>query len=258
MASVKVLERINLGNRLFRVGGRFYIRVAIPRDLKNTFTSDERPQSRGRRRSEGKSPSELFEPLKGPDGERVVDRREAERLCRQRGAEIDADFALRRKRLKRDETELPGAVLDGIAGKVFRDELQRHEDAMKARPGFDPEQVIDGLGHELDTWSFGLRENVWLPEVEKAVDALLKREGFTLPHNSPAFIEARQKIARAMAAANRTAAARARGDYGFVFDDPVVKAPPAPLPTTGITLGTLIENYENDHKGAWTDKTADG
>ena len=67
MAS-KNAQRVKIGPRLFRVGSNFYIRVGIPRDLRDEF------------RAAGKSPWEIFEPLGSSE------RREAERLCRSRGA----------------------------------------------------------------------------------------------------------------------------------------------------------------------------
>jgi hypothetical protein len=81
----------SFGNRLFKRGNAFFIRVRIPRDLQDLYAAT------GRR-------SEICETLK------TGDRREAERRCRRRGAEIDQEFARAGGSGTRRTGSLSGAV----------------------------------------------------------------------------------------------------------------------------------------------------
>jgi hypothetical protein len=83
----------SFGNRLFRRGNAFFIRVRIPRDLQDLYAAT------GRR-------SEICETLK------TAERREAERRCRRRGAEIDQEFAQRR----RERAAASQAISSNVAG----------------------------------------------------------------------------------------------------------------------------------------------
>src|ERR1700722_5317124 len=92
----------SFGNRLFKRGNAFFIRVRIPRDLQALYAA------MGRR-------SEICETLK------TGDRREAERRCRRRGTEIDQEFA--RHRRERASQGPTSRRLDLIAQRLYREEV---------------------------------------------------------------------------------------------------------------------------------------
>jgi hypothetical protein len=94
----------SFGNRLFKRGNAFFIRVRIPRDLQDLYAAT------GRR-------SEICETLK------TGDRREAERRCRRRGAEIDQEFARRRRERDAADREPVRRRLDQIAQRLYREEV---------------------------------------------------------------------------------------------------------------------------------------
>jgi hypothetical protein len=94
----------SFGNRLFRRGNAFFIRVRIPRDLQDLYAAT------GRR-------SEICETLK------TAERREAERRCRRRGAEIDQEFAQRRRERAAASQEQTSRRVDLIAQRLYRGSL---------------------------------------------------------------------------------------------------------------------------------------
>jgi hypothetical protein len=110
----------SFGNRLFKRGNAFFIRVRIPRDLRDLYAAT------GRR-------SEICETLK------TSDRREAERRCRQRGAEIDQEFAQRRKaRGTVKDAFSVSRDLDLIAQRLYREQVADqgaafHDQMMRAQ-----------------------------------------------------------------------------------------------------------------------------
>jgi hypothetical protein len=233
----------SFGNRLFKRGNAFFIRVRIPRDLQELYATT------GRR-------SEICETLK------THDRREAERRCRQRGAEIDQEFAHRRK--ARDAAGDPSSIsrdLDRIAQRLYREEVAELSEVVHDQMLRDPKAAEFGLDVALDRWAGSVDEDARGDlKVDELVIMALHAAGSSLTSTDPTFPEARDKIVRAWAWANRTVASRARGEKEFTPPDPLFTAP-APPPARsglGITLGDLITRYEADKGRAWSGKTRDG
>jgi integrase len=232
---------ISFGNRLFKRGSTFFIRVAIPRDLRDLYAAI------GRR-------SEICETLK------TRDRREAERRCRQRGAEIDQEFAQRRKEQAVPRTEPIGPRVALVAQRLYRQEIADqgalyHDQMMR-----DPEMTEVALDVAADDWIEGLREGAWSRRENETVVAVLAEAGILVSPDHPEFPQARDKIARAFVWANRAVASQTRGELSFTPPDPLFTTPIPPQTRNGlgITLGELIARYESDKGRAWSGKTRDG
>jgi hypothetical protein len=127
----------SFGNRLFRRGNAFFIRVRIPRDLQDLYAAT------GRR-------SEICETLK------TRDRREAERRCRRRGAEIDQEFAQRRKARDAASQEPTSRRLDLIAQRLYREEVADQGVAFHDQMMRDPDEAEEALGIAVEPWIEGL------------------------------------------------------------------------------------------------------
>ena len=231
----------SFGNRLFKRGSAFFIRVRIPRDLQDLYAAT------GRR-------SEICETLK------TRDRREAERRCRRRGAEIDKEFAQRRKARDAASKEPISRRLDLIAQRLYREEVTDQGVAFHDQMMRDPEEAEVALGIAVDPWIEGLEEGAWSRKQNEIVAAVLAAAGSPLGRDHPEFPQARDKIARAFVWANRALASHARGERGFTPPDPLFTEPVAPPARNGlgITIGELIARYEADRGRAWSRKTRDG
>jgi integrase len=242
---------ISFGNRLFKRGNAFFIRVRIPRDLQDLYAAT------GRR-------SEICETLK------TRDRREAERRCRRRGAEIDQEFAQRRKARDAASQEPTSRRLDLIAQRLYREEVTDQGVAFHDQMMRDPDEAEEALGIAVEPWIEGLEEEAWSRKQNEIVAAVLVAAGSPLGPDHPEFPEARDKIARAFVWANRTLASHARGERSFTPPDPLFSTPGPPTArnglgradggyaTLGITVGDLIARYEADRGRAWSGKTRAG
>jgi integrase len=235
----KAAPWVTFGNGLYRRGNTFFIRVRIPRDLRDTYR-DGVPQS------------EICEALK------TSERREAERRCRQRRAEIDREFT--QKRRARSRADGPNSRdLDRAAQQLYRSEVAErsaalHDDIMR-----DPDGVELGLDHELDYWAESLEEDRWSRRQNEMVGALLAAAGSPISSDHPLFPEARDKMARAFVHTTRNLVARTRGEDYRPPDPLFAAAPPAPAALGGgITLGELIARYQADKGAGWSGKTRDG
>jgi hypothetical protein len=133
---------ISFGNRLFKRGNAFFIRVRIPRDLHDLYAAT------GRR-------SEICETLKTSEW------REAERRCRKRSVEIDQDFAQRRRKRNAASDELSGRRLDLIAQRIYRVELADQGAALHDQMIRDPEMTAVALDAAAGPWIEGLQEGAW-------------------------------------------------------------------------------------------------
>lgn len=223
---------------LHKRGNRYYLRARVPADLIDVI---------GRR--------EIWVSLW------TSDYAEARRLINTKAAEVEAKFAAARRRKTEGLVEpIPdeGSFLDSqrlqaIAQEAYLDRLRAFEDGLKDSPDFKPSEIEIALDEELGDFALGLRHNVWSKRASDAVAKILEWHDLSLDRSSPAFAHARRHIARAIAAANRTALRRLRGDYGFVFPDPIarnahalgtrrpLKAPPPD--NGGISLSDLITRY---------------
>jgi hypothetical protein len=232
----------SFGNRLFKRGNAFFIRVRIPRDLQDLYAAT------GRR-------SEICETLKTPD------RREAERRCRQRGAEIDQAFAQRRK--ARDTVRDAFSVsrdLDLIAQRLYREQVADQGAVFHDQMMRDPEMTEVALDVAADPWIEGLQEEgAWSRKENEIVAAVLAAAGSPLGPDHPKFPEARDKIARAFVWANRKSPIRCVARRASRLPIPSLPLPPTPgTQWPWITLGDLITRYEADKGRAWSGKTRDG
>ena len=228
---------ISFGNRLFKRGNAFFIRVRIPRDLQDLYAAT------GRR-------SEICETLK------TRDRREAERRCRRRGAEIDQEFAQRRRERAAASQEQTSRRVDLIAQRLYREELADQSAALHDQMMSDPEMTEVALDAAADPWIEGLEEGAWSRKENEIAASVVAAAGSPLGPDHPEFPQARDKIARAFVWANRTLANQARGERSFTPPDPLFTAP-APPPARnglGITLGDLITRYEADKGRVWSGK----
>jgi hypothetical protein len=232
---------VSFGNRLFKRGNAFFIRVRIPRDLQDLYAAT------GRR-------SEICETLK------TRDRREAERRCRRRGAEIDQEFALRRRERNAASHEPTSRRLDLIAQRLYREEVTDQGVAFHDQMMRDPDEAEVALGIAADPWIEGLEEGAWSRKQNEIVAAILAAGGTPLGPDHPEFPEARDKIARAFVWANRALASQVRGERSFTPPDPLLTTPVPPPARNGlgITIGDLIARYEADRGRAWSGKTRDG
>src|SRR4029077_15905897 len=120
-------------------GNVFFIRVRIPRDLQALYAAIGRS-------------SEICETLK------TRDRREAERRCRQRGAEIDQEFTQRRKARDAAGQEPISRRLDLIAPRLYREEVTDQGVAYHDQMMRDPDEVEVALGIAAEPWIEGLQE----------------------------------------------------------------------------------------------------
>jgi hypothetical protein len=234
LATSKISPWRAYGNGLYRRGQAYFIRVRVPRDLREGYKS------------------EICESLK------TSDRREGERRCRERRVEIDREFKRRRKAKTEAGGRLDSRELDRIAQQLYRSEVADGAEAMHDHMMRDPDAVELGLDEELHDWAFGLEEGVWSRRQNEMVTALLEAAGATIPRDDPLFPEARDKIARAIVHTNRNLAARTRGEDYRPADPLFTAAPPSPAAPEGITLGELIARYEKDRGAGWSGKTRDG
>jgi integrase len=231
---------ITFGNRLFKRGNAFFIRVRIPRDLQDLYAA------LGRR-------SEICETLK------TGDRREAERRCRRRGAEIDQEFAQRRKDRAASRSEPIGPRVVPIAQRLYRQEVADQGTLLHDQMMRDPEMTEVALDVAADGWIDGLQQGAWSRKENEIVVAVLAEGGILVSPDHPEFPQARDKIARAFVWANRTLASQTRGE-DFTPPDPLFTTPAQPPARNGlgITLGDLIARYEADKGRAWSGKTRAG
>ncbi|HEY2538980.1 MAG TPA: DUF6538 domain-containing protein, partial [Stellaceae bacterium] len=123
----------SFGNRLFKRGNAFFIRVRIPRDLRDLYAATGRC-------------SEICETLK------TVDRREAERRCRRRGTEIDQEFAQRRRERNAASDGLSSRRVDLIAQRLYREEVTDQGAALHDQMTRDPEMTEVALDAAADPW----------------------------------------------------------------------------------------------------------
>ena len=219
----------SFGSRLYRRGNAWYIRVQVPRDLRTAV---------------GKG--EICEALKAGD------RREAERRCRQRSAEIDRELERIRKGPK------DGPDINRIAQRFYQEEVAAevalNQDAILR----DPRMAAEGLYQRFEPWAESLEEDTWSPQQNAFIGEVLRAAGADIPQDHPGFPEARNKIARAWLGVGLNLNARTTGSE-FRPSDPLLTASvPAPSPTNGLTITALIERYEQDRGGSWSSTTRDG
>ncbi len=131
--------------------------------------------------------------------------------------------------------------LQRIAQAEYRSRLEGHEETLRSNPNYDPEAFEVGLDIGLEDWTRGLRDNDWSRKAEDTVADVLAFHGLHFDRHSEDFGIARRLIGRAIAAANRTALAHSRNEYGFDVGDPLFAAPPSPtaraLPHVAATDG---------------------
>lgn len=158
----------SFGNRLFRRGNAFFIRVRIPRDLQDLYAAT------GRR-------SEICETLK------TAERREAERRCRPRGAEIDQEFTQRRRERATASQEQTGRRVDLIAQRLYREEVIDQGAALHDQMMRDPEMTEVALDAAAGPWIEGLEQGAWSRKENEIVAAVLAAAGSPLGPDHPEF-----------------------------------------------------------------------
>src|SRR5580704_19734358 len=129
LATSKISPWRAYGNGLYRRGQAYFIRVRVPRDLREGYKS------------------EICESLK------TSDRREGERRCRERRVEIDREFKRRRKAKTEAGGRLDSRELDRIAQQLYRSEVADGAEAMHDHMMRDPDAVELGLDEELHDWA---------------------------------------------------------------------------------------------------------
>ena len=183
-------------------------------------------------------------------------KKEALRKIPEVGADVERRLAeARRRKDAQDVAAVSETELIRISQEVFRAELARFDDRIVA----DPDGVAVAVDEELEPLREALEDGEWTEPLSLFAEYVLESHGYRLERDSPHFLHALTLITRARAAANRTTAKRAEGDFGFVFGDPLVtvplKAPSGPLTRStvspdvtsgGLTLGQLIDRYMSD------------
>lgn len=148
-------------------------------------------------------------------------------------AALEDEFGRARRHVNASQTDaIPDAELIRIAQQVFQDSIGEFAEEVI----LNPESVEVLMDVEIDELRMALEEDAWSTELTNAADHILHEHGYTLPRcdkdgmedepaPTPGFLKARSLITRAKAAANRTIAQRAIGDFSYVFGDPLVTAP---------------------------------
>lgn len=241
MATNPSLPRQSFGHGLYKVGNQFYVRVSIPRDLKAAY------------KAAGKPSSEIFEPLG------TTERREAERRCRKRRAEIDAEFELQRKATaKVTDSGQDSLDIDAMARRVFEHKRARFLHKWLPEIRTNPDQAELLLSYQLDDWVMGLEEDAWSKDVNDTIIGILQSQGLLLTEDHPKFEEYRNKIARAMAGSFLVTRKLAEGVPDYRPRDPLLIGEAEKVKRGAVTLGDLIKRYEADKGATWSGKTRDG
>ena len=115
--------------------------------------------------------SEICETLK------TGDRREAERRCRKRGAQIDQEFAQRRRERKVASDGLSGRRVDLVAQRLYREEVADQGAALHDQMMRDPEMAEVGLDAAAEPWIEGLQEGAWSRKQNEIAAAVLASGG---------------------------------------------------------------------------------
>jgi integrase len=277
-------ERVKIGPRLFKVADRFFVRVPVPRALREVY------------RTEGKSAWEVFESLRDDAGNPARDRREAEHLCRRRGAEIDAEFKRKRVLLEQQKRILRPLArndVERVAIKWFNKDFEKfaladlsplpvsatEADAMIDLVGQLRGQPIDNAVREEAkahlisdqpgrAFDYGLAvaeavttrclaTNDFKP-VSKLLGQVLKAENLMAEPDSIELKLLAQTLMRGVLENIRQRQQRREGDLTGTKVDPLFNKVPADTPADGITLEHLIKQYQNDRGKHWTQKTRDG
>jgi len=276
-------RRVKIGTWLFKVADRFFIRVPIPRALREAYRAD------------GKNAWEVFEPLRDEAGQPVADRRDAERFVRSRGAEIEAEFKRQQKAAeerKRTHRTMTKEDVERIALRWFNNEFER-----LALADLDPKPpsaeavnaVIDGVFSALQlpadsdlrqrvqqrllnmddqTTEEGLAKLERMLQralskndfvfVSKPLADVLRSENLSADASSIEYKLLGQTLLRGMLENVRQRQKRRQGDLTGAKIDPLFNKVPASLPAHGIPLKELIANYQRDRGGKWSQKTKDG
>jgi integrase len=220
---------------LQRRGNRLVLRVAVPPDLRQTIGKYEIVKSLG-----------------------TADEKVAAPLARLERVKIDRLFKAARERGVEGTVVLPDGGLQRLARQVYEARLADYTKYLESPPEKDRanlEDLSDAFSPEIDHLALGLSEGIWWDHVEDAIDAELQQRGAVVPRGTPAYTEASRLIARALIAAQVTAKRRAKGDFGYIFNDPIATSP---APSSSITVKELIDRYQRDKGGAWSRKTRDG
>ena len=211
--------------RLYKRDSRYYLRAKVPIDLVEFLKKKEVKFSLG-----------------------TSDHQEALKAIRQASAGVDQEFdAARRRRDAVDTSPVTDDQLEALAQDICGQRLSAYEEHLKNDPDFDPEGFIIALDEELEPWAEGLRRNSWSRITNEFTRNALEEADLILAKDSSQFAHAQRLMARAVAAANRTAVKRAEGDFGYVFDDPLL---------TNNASSTRIVTSPRDTRGGPTDASS--
>ncbi len=211
--------------RLQRRGHRFYCRVAVPKDLRSVV---------GR--------TEIIRPL------RTGDYAEALRRLPLVSAEVDAELAAARRKLRRE----PAAALsEHEAKQVVLTWLWRSErQADAAEPPEDLREAVAEADVDVATLRDPGDPGV-MAAAQQVADALLGESSVALDKAGRDYHRFCELVRRSLLERARRARARLEGDYGVTFDPafraaaPGAPEPPRPEPR-GITLRELCDAYMAD------------
>ncbi|MBP2312982.1 DUF6538 domain-containing protein [Azospirillum soli] len=215
--------------RLHRRNGTYYLRVAVPQELREAIGKREIWKSLG-----------------------TSDPKEANSLVKSESLKVDQLFEAARKRLRGEDDQISDTEAARIAAIWLSAVLEEDEEIR--REGLDERDyrkyaealdVVDvGGGYSLATGDAS--------HLEFEIDEALSQHGLTTPKGSPSY----RRLAYAMlkASAQATEMMRAR-HAGKVVETPS----PSIVPTRGITLGELIDRYmEAPERSNLSGKTKDG
>ena len=229
--------------RLQKRGSRYYLRVKVPADLRDTL---------GKR--------EVREALK------TSDPREALKLVRKRSAEVDEVFdAHRQKPVCGGRVLVPASAADveRIVLQDFHDTKQRWAEASLRVAPEDMEGIIEILNEDEAVWGNGPMK-ITEPSIVDSAEKLLTKHGLSLDHDERLY----RKLLRQLLRSNLKTVRRARGRYKGNLSEPCfdrlfakvdADTPPAGTPMIGLTLRELIERFEGaPARSTLTETTRDG
>ncbi|HYG85097.1 MAG TPA: DUF6538 domain-containing protein [Azospirillum sp.] len=218
--------------RLHRRNGTYYLRVAVPEELRFAY---------------GKA--EVWKSL------RTKDPKEAARLVKIESLKVDQEFDALRKRLAGATTtitDLSDAEAERLAALWLAEELAWDEE--DRRKGLD-DDAYEELGDVLPLMDQLTRQALARGDRSRIAPTLgdfIYRHGLTVPEGSPAYERLSFAFLKAHVRLKDLLKARHAGE---VVDTPT----PPSLPPKGITLAQLIDRYMADPaRAGLSEKTKDG
>ncbi|PGH53118.1 hypothetical protein CRT60_24710 [Azospirillum palustre] len=215
--------------RLHRRNGTYYLRAAVPEELRPAY---------------GKS--EVWKSL------RTKDPKEAARLVKVESLKVDQEFEALRKRLDGPAVDISVSEAERLAALHVLDWIEEDEEArMEGLSDHDYRKYAEALDIvEAGNGDALARGDISVIEFE--IDEVLDRHSLNIPKGSPGYRRLGFALLKASVRANDLLKARHAGK--------VVDTPAAPsLPPKGLTMSKLIERYMQDPARAkLSEKTKDG